>query len=105
MQIRLSKTINCGTAVILILFCTAACTKKFKEFNTDPNAVTQNELLADNNYIGGFIRHMQQNIIPVSTYDILFVNAYQRAQNLCADVYSGYMGASNNWNGGNNNTT
>ncbi len=87
-----------------ILFC-AGCTKNFKEYNTNPNNATQEMLDKDNLAVGGFFAQMEQNVIPAGSNGTNEVNQYQLAQNLLGDVYSGYMGASNNWFASRNNTT
>jgi len=90
-------------AGLLILF--SACTKKFSDYNTDPSAATEDMLGYDNLSTGVFFPQMQQNIFPVAQPPAFGDEMYQIVQNLAGDVYSGYMGASNNWFGSANNTT
>ncbi|MFI5157953.1 MAG: RagB/SusD family nutrient uptake outer membrane protein [Sphingobacteriales bacterium] len=78
------------------LLLTSACTKEFKAFNTNPNAVTQAQAGGDYQYIGGFIPVMQENIFSPIDY------VYQLQQNLNADVYSGYMMSGDPFGGPNN---
>lgn len=88
----------------LILCCTA-CTKKFREYNTNPNNATDEMMQYDNLATGVFFSQMEQNIFPTAQPPAFGDEMYQEVQNLAGDVYSGYMGASNNWFGGSNNTT
>lgn len=64
--------------------------------------LTDDDLSKDNLRIGGFFNTMLRDIIPTSDVG---ANAYQRAQNLTADVFSGFLAPSGAWNGGNNNAT
>lgn len=82
-----------------------SCTKNFEKYNTDPNAVTEETLEYDNLKTGVFFAQMQQNIFPIAQPPAFGDEMYQIMQNLAGDVYSGYMGASNNWFGSANNTT
>jgi hypothetical protein len=87
------------------LLSLVACTKKFKDYNTNPNNATQDMMQYDNLSTGVFFSQMQQNVFPVAQQPAFGDEMYQVVQNLAGDVYSGYMGASNNWFGGSNNTT
>lgn len=78
------------------LLLTSACTKEFKAFNTNPNAVTQTQAGGDFQYIGGFIPVMEENIFSPIDY------VYQIQQNLNADVFSGYMMSGDPFGGPNN---
>jgi hypothetical protein len=69
-------------AVCLILI--SACTKEFKEFNTDPSKVTSQQALGDLQNIGAFFPDMEQNIVS----DVDYIYQYQ--QSLNADAFSGY---------------
>lgn len=82
-----------------------SCTKKFKDYNTNPNNATDEMMQYDNLSTGVFFSQMEQNIFPVAQQPAFGDEMYQVVQNLAGDVYSGYMGASNNWFGGANNTT
>jgi len=59
----------------------------------------------DNLATGVFFSQMEQNVFPVAQQPNFGDEMYQVVQNLAGDIYSGYMGASNNWFGGANNTT
>lgn len=91
------------TAVLLIVG--SACTKNFRDYNTNPRNATEQMLEYDNLSTGVFFSQMQQNVFPVAQQPSFGDEMYQIVQNLAGDVYSGYMGASNNWFGGANNTT
>lgn len=82
-----------------------SCTKHFREYNTNPNNATDGMMQYDNLSTGVFFSQMEQNIFPVAQQPNFGDEMYQIVQNLAGDVYSGYMGASNNWFGGANNTT
>jgi len=90
-------------ALLAVLFC--SCTKKFKEYNTNPSNATEEMMQYDNLSTGVFFSQMEQNVFPVAQQPAFGDEMYQVVQNLAGDVYSGYMGASNNWYGGANNTT
>ena len=94
-------TAFCG----VLLVCCAGCTKNFREYNTNPINATEEMLQYDNLSTGVFFSQMEQNIFPVAQPPAFGDEMYQIVQNLAGDVYSGYMGASNNWFGGANNTT
>lgn len=89
----------------LVLITIANCTKNFKEYNTNPNNATDEMMQYDNLATGVFFSQMEQNIFPTAQQPAFGDEMYQVVQNLAGDVYSGYMGASNNWFGGANNTT
>lgn len=79
-----------------------SCTDRFEEYNTDPNGLPDDALVADFQNVGGFFPQMQQSIyynLGNTTWE------YQVYQNLNADVYSGYMMSPNPFNGNNNNFT
>ncbi|MBS1662270.1 MAG: SusD/RagB family nutrient-binding outer membrane lipoprotein [Bacteroidetes bacterium] len=89
-----------GLALILCF----GCTKNFEAYNTNPNNATQQQLQYDNLGTGVFFSQMEQNIFPTAQQPAFGDEMYQIVQNLCGDIYSGYMGASNNWFGGVNST-
>jgi hypothetical protein len=82
-----------------------SCTKNFRDYNTNPNNATDEMMQYDNLSTGVFFSQMEQNVFPVAQQPNFGDEMYQIVQNLAGDVYSGYMGASNNWFGGANNTT
>jgi hypothetical protein len=83
-------------AGILGLFIISSCTKEFKNFNTNPSAVTAEQAAGDFQYIGGYLPDMQENIFSPVDY------IYQIQQNLNADMFSGYMMSADNGFGPNN---
>ena len=87
-------------AACLLLGGMSACTAGYEEMNTNPDKVTDDMLDRDNLRTGGSISAMQMDIIPCSDEG---ANAFQRAQNLVGDIFSGYMAASDNWNSSSNN--
>ncbi len=93
-----------GLCCLVLVVC-FGCTKNFREYNTNPNNATDAMLQADNLATGVFFSQMEQNVFPVAQEPSFGDEIYQEVQNLAGDVYSGYMGASNNWFGGVNNTT
>src|ERR1700744_1766436 len=98
------KTIRWAVAGFALLLA-GACTKNFKDYNTNPNGATQQMLQYDNLSTGGFFSQMEQNVFPTAQPPAFGDEMYQEVQNLAGDVYSGFMGASDNWFGGSNNTT
>ena len=107
MNIRLRsllKYIRWSFAGLLPVFA-SSCTKNFKDYNTNPNNATEQMLQYDNLSTGVFFSQMEQNVFPVAQPPAFGDEMYQEVQNLAGDVYSGYMGASDNWFGGANNTT
>lgn len=83
----------------------AGCTKNFEDWNTNPHQATAEMLQRDNLAAGSFFVQMQKNVFPIAQQPDFGDEVYQTMQNLAGDVYSGYMGASNNWYSGSNNTT
>lgn len=105
----LNKKLSAGNirvwlAVMLVTFC-FACAKKFEKYNINPQNATDEMMEYDYLSTGVYFPQMQQNIFPVAQQPNFGDEMYQIVQNLAGDVYSGYMGASNNWFGGANNTT
>lgn len=80
-----------------------ACTKNFQDYNTNPNGVTDSLLQLDHVGLGAFFPQMEKNIV-VSAANTGDASVYQVAQNLNADLYSGYMGTPTPFNGGQNNS-
>ncbi|OPC01833.1 hypothetical protein BAS09_13580 [Elizabethkingia ursingii] len=82
-----------------------ACTNRYADFNTDPTQPTEDMLQRDYYQLGAFFLQMQKNVLPAGSNNTDEINQYQLTDNLQGDIYSGYMGVSNNWNGGQNNST
>jgi hypothetical protein len=95
------KIVGC-LAILLLSF---GCTKEFDNYNTNPHQATEEMLQYDNLSAGAFFVQMQKNVFPIAQQPEFGDEVYQTMQNLAGDVYSGYMGASNNWYSGANNTT
>lgn len=83
-------------ATLVTLF--SACTKNYSDYNKNPNALTNDDLLRDNIGASAFIPTMQVNVF----YNLLNQNyIYQIQQNLNADAFSGYaspVGFTGNYN-------
>jgi len=94
-----------GLCFLLLAAGVVSCTKKFDGYNTNPINATDEMLEYDYLSTGVYFPQMEQNIFPVAQQPNFGDEMYQITQNLAGDVYSGYMGASNNWFGGANNTT
>ena len=71
----------------------SSCTDNYKEWNTDPTEVPE-YMLVGLMKIGNFFPAMQIDVIPTSDVD---ANQFQRAQNLCGDMHSGYMTPIGTW--------
>lgn len=85
--------------ILALAVSVASCTGNFDDINTNPYEPTEDDLEGDNFRIGAFFPQLQQQVIPIEK------NAYQRAQNLHGDIFSGYMGIINNFNNNNNPST
>ncbi|HVI45639.1 MAG TPA: RagB/SusD family nutrient uptake outer membrane protein [Chitinophaga sp.] len=81
-----------------------ACTRKFEDYNTDPNKLKQDMLEYDNLKISAFFSQLEKNVIPAGNSATDEINQYQVSENLQGDIWSGYMGVTNNWNSGRNNS-
>lgn len=92
----------CVSALLLV---SSGCTKKFEEYNTNTNQATSQMLSYDNLSTGTYFVQMEKNVFPIAQPPDFGDEVYQTMQNLAGDVFSGYMGASNNWYSGVNNTT
>ncbi|WP_425476299.1 SusD/RagB family nutrient-binding outer membrane lipoprotein [Paraflavitalea speifideaquila] len=73
-------------AALLICVVAGGCTKRFESINTDPYGMNEDELKGDFAIYGAPFNQMQLSIH-------LFAPEwqYQLAQNLNADIFSGYM--------------
>lgn len=76
----------------------SSCTKDFEKYNTNPNALTEAQLIGDGQNVGAFFPDMETSVMRDVTWE------YQVQQNLNADLFSGYMMSADPF-GGNNNTT
>ena len=91
-----------GIALILLFTASVfqSCTKKFKEINTDPYGISDDQLKADYKLVGEPFKQALQNIY---TYSPVWKTQLQ--QNLIGDVYSGYMMPPTPFRGNINNMT
>lgn len=89
----------CLSSLILM----ASCTKNFADYNSDPSKATDSLLKFD--YIGQgiFLPDMQKNVV-ITAATPGDGSTYQIAQNLCADIFSGYMASPTPFQAGRNNT-
>ncbi|WP_431215536.1 SusD/RagB family nutrient-binding outer membrane lipoprotein [Puia sp. P3] len=63
-----------------------SCTKKFEQYNTNPNALYTKDLIPDFHFLGDPLKQAQLNIyVATPAWNT------QLQQNLMGDVYSGYM--------------
>lgn len=81
-----------------------SCTKNYEEYNTNPYLPTAQMLEPDNYSTGSNFPIMMQNVFAEGGSSTDQINAYQTAENLAGDVYSGHMGAIGEWESGRNNT-
>jgi len=89
----------------ILALLSSSCTRKFEEMNTNQYQASQEMLKYDNLTTGSFFVQMQKNVFPISQQPAFGDEVYQVMQNLCGDIYSGYMGASGLWYSNVNNTT
>ena len=99
---RLKRLFNYATVLFSVCMVSPSCTANFEKMNTDPNGVTDEELMQDNNYIG-----MHFPLIEKSIYWNKSGNGweFQLIQNLTSDVWSGYIASPTNFKGGINTQT
>ncbi len=90
---------------LLSVMLLPGCTKNFKDYNTNPNALPVDQINYDNVFLGGFFKQMEESIFPVGGTGSSSTNAYQTAENLCGDIFGGYHGQTHNWNAAGDNTT
>lgn len=88
--------------IVGVTFTTAlfqGCTKDFKELNTNPVGLSQEQRDADYLYVSSLLKAAQRSVICQGVGD------YQLAHNLTSDSYSGYMGAEAPFRANSNNLT
>lgn len=83
-MIRINKTVLnfCIASFLLML---GSCTKNFKDYNTNKDALTDQQMAADYQNLGEPLKLAQYNAINMTSW------IYQLVQNLNGDIYSGYM--------------
>ena len=79
---------------ILLVSLLASCTKNFKDFNQDPNQISDQMLLQDNNLVGSPFSGLLFNIF-----------GHQIEEDLCHDSWMGHLNTPTPFVGNVNNTT
>lgn len=98
------KTVINMLSLLITILWTSACRENYYAYNSDPNAVSPEQLNYDNYGTGGLISSMETSLFLATTKQAF--NRYQLTYNLNADIYCGYQGACNAFgNNGVNNTT
>ena len=100
-----SKNVRFFLAVLAAwgIMLQTACTKNFDSLNTNPNGITDSMLELDHVGLGAFFPNMEKNIV-IAAPNTGDGSVYQVAQNLNADLYSGYMATPTNFDAGQNNS-
>lgn len=89
---------NMAAALIIApLFCLTSCMLDFEIINSDPDRPFTHELEKDNKW-AAYVKSMQLTLFPEDD------NAYQRMDELHGNIYSGYHGEAQWWNGQNSTT-
>lgn len=88
-------------AFAAILLGASACTKNFESYNTDKTGVSGDQLAADFNNLGLYLKSIEESVINFSGGGD--PNSYQVQQNLNADCFSGYFMSATPFNGAQNN--
>ncbi len=97
---NLTKYISYALIAVLTVTLFSCNLDKFEEYNTDPYSVTPEHQKGDWLYLGGYITQMEKSIYSnANNWDWDF----QIAQNLGADIFSGYMAPPTPFNGDKNN--
>lgn len=91
-------------SLIFITLLLSACTGKFKEMNTDKTGITDEDMQVDYNDIGIPLSIIQQGIYFNYDFGKGKNWPYQLMQNLCADMFCGYMHDYKPLNGGSHNS-
>lgn len=88
------------TILLGLILVVTGCTDSFNDYNTDPYSVKPEYQKGDWLYLGGYITQMEKSIYSnANNWDWDF----QIAQNLSADIYSGYLAPPTPFAGGKNN--
>ncbi|WP_338158298.1 RagB/SusD family nutrient uptake outer membrane protein [uncultured Phocaeicola sp.] len=79
----------------------------YEDINTNPYEMTDEMGKMDGIAMGGPILSMERHVVPVGTQadGTKYINEYQTAYHLSADLWSGYFSENNNWDSGNNHMT
>lgn len=86
-----------AAACAVVSLMGTGCTKDFEDTNTNPAGVKPDVFLADFQAVILPLQNAQRNLVCYINWQ------YQLQQNLCSDIYSGYMMSPTPFNGGNNN--
>lgn len=89
---------------ILTLSVLSACTGGFRDMNTDKTGITEEDMRIDFNHIGIPLNIVQQGIYFNYDFGKGKNWPFQLMQNLCADMFCGYMHDYKPHNGGSNNS-
>ncbi|MBW7890621.1 MAG: SusD/RagB family nutrient-binding outer membrane lipoprotein [Chitinophagaceae bacterium] len=81
-------------SAILLLSIFSSCTKNFEELNQNPNQISNEMLLQDNNLLGAPFSNIMFNLF-----------GHQIEEDLCYDSWMGYMNTPTDFVGNVNNTT
>lgn len=95
LKTSLYKKLAVACAVVALMG--TGCSKSFKDTNTNPAGVKPDVFLADFQAVVLPLQNAQRNLVCYINWQ------YQLQQNLCSDIYSGYMMSPTPFNGGNNN--
>lgn len=87
-------------AIALLVTGLSACTKNFERYNTNNNGVSEDQLAADFNNLGLYLKSAQMAIYNFSGGGD--PNSFQVQQNLNADCFSGYFMSPNPFGGNTN---
>jgi hypothetical protein len=85
------KKITFVWGCIGMIYLGISCTGNFDQINENPNSVPYDMMLRDNLLTGSAIAQMENYCITTDA------NQYQRMFNLAGDIFSGYLGATENW--------
>lgn len=99
----MKKYTKIATPLMALALLWNGCTGNFDEVNLDQKKVTDEQLQADNFFIGGPIQQMQQLIYMNFNWGWGTDWTFQIVQNLNADIFSGYMMTPTPFAGGDNN--
>lgn len=94
---RINKLIIAFIIPALLLLL-EGCTKDFKNFNTDPNGLSEQQISVDFQNLGEPMQEAQLYIMSNTNW------IYQLQQNLAGDVFSGYFMSADPFNSNTNNT-
>jgi hypothetical protein len=85
------KKIILAWGCIGMIYLGISCTGNFDQINENPNSVPYSMMLRDNLLTGSAIAQLENYCITTDA------NQYQRIFNLAGDIFSGYLGATENW--------